>query len=128
MLQARLPTEGPSGSVTREQWTLLVAVARAGDLGTSMGQLAQVRGMPRNAVSTLADRMVNAGMLERRGDDRDRRIVRLVLTSLGAAIYQEVARARREVMRCLLAQLTDEQIEGLHAALPALQALGEAGL
>lgn len=128
MLQARLPTEGPSGSVTREQWTLLTGVARAGEGGASMGQLADIRGMPLNAVSTLVDRLVNSGVLERRADEKDRRVVRVVFSQRGQMLYREVARARRAVMTGVLARLSDEQLASLHAALPALLALVEAGL
>ena len=128
MLQSRLPTSGSSGGVTREQWSVLVAADRAGPAGATMGQLATDRGIGLNSVSTLVDRMVLSGILERRTDERDRRVVRVVPTTLGRRLRKEVGARRKAVLTGLLSELTDEQIGHLRSALPALRALAEAGL
>ena len=79
-----------------------------------------------NTVSTLVNRLVAAGLLERRRDRRDGRAARLHLT--GAAV-QRIA-AWRDRRQALVAQAMDTlpaaDREAIAGALPALRRLADA--
>jgi DNA-binding MarR family transcriptional regulator len=120
-VQSRLPTEAPGvGAVTREQWSALVEVVKAGTVGLSMGELAGRQGMALNSATALVDRLVNAGYLERRADPADRRVVRVGATPAGVELKGAIGEARRMEYERWLARLSPEDLVALRAALPAL--------
>jgi DNA-binding MarR family transcriptional regulator len=120
-VQSRLPTEAPGvGAVTREQWSALVEVVKAGTEGLSMGELAGRQGMALNSATALVDRLVNAGYLERRADPADRRVVRVGATPAGVELKGAIGEARRMEYERWLARLSPEDLAALRAALPAL--------
>lgn len=69
---------------------------------TDVAQLLQVH--PSNA-TRLVDRLVKAGLLDRRDDPEDRRQLRLTLTTAGNRIVTRVLEHRRRAFRDLLATL-----------------------
>jgi DNA-binding MarR family transcriptional regulator len=79
-----------------------------------------------NTVSTLVNRLVSAGLLERRRDRRDGRAARLHLTR---AAVQRIA-AWRDRRQALVAQamgsLAAADVEAIAGALPALRRLADA--
>jgi AcrR family transcriptional regulator/DNA-binding MarR family transcriptional regulator len=83
---------GWSWSAFRLLFTLWVAGEQ------EAGRAATLSGMSRAAVSSLANTLAGAGLVERRTDARDRRSVRLGLTDVGRDRIAEVFRAhnRRE--------------------------------
>jgi DNA-binding MarR family transcriptional regulator len=123
----RLPTEVPGvGGVTREQLPVLGEVAKAGDPGLSMGELAGRTGLALNSATALVDRLVVAGLLERRQDVNDRRVVRVSATAAGHQLREAILAARRAEYERLLAELSPEDLMALRAAVPALARLAEA--
>lgn len=122
----RLPTDaGATGAVTKEQWGTLVDVDKAGPAGLAMGELAVRRGMAINSATALVDRLVHAGLLERRHDLADRRVVRVAATAEGSRLRQAIAARRRERAERLLGALTPDELERLRASLPVLERLAE---
>lgn len=125
-VQLRLPTEAEGvGGVTKEQWGVLADLGRAGATGLSMGELAGRRGMSLTSATALVDRLVHAGLVARRHDEADRRVVRVQLTADGARLRSAVARVRLSEYERLLAELTPEERSRLEAAVPALERLAE---
>ncbi len=123
----RLPTEAPgAGAVTKEQWGVLVEIDKAGPAGLSMGELAAQRGMSMTSATALVDRLVNAGLVERRHDMSDRRVVRASLTPAGRRLRSAIGQARMAEYDRLLSALTAEEMDRLRAAIPALHRLAEA--
>jgi DNA-binding MarR family transcriptional regulator len=126
-VQLRLPTEAPGiGAVTREQWFVLLEVVKEGPDHLSMGELAGRQGMALNSATAIVDRLVNAGLLERRPDPADRRVVRVSATPAGGRLKAAISAARRAEYQRLLAELSTEDLAALGAALPALAHLAEA--
>lgn len=120
----RLPTEVERvGGVTREQWGTLVDIGRGCAGGVSMGELATGRGMSLNSASALVDRLVSAGLVERRQDQADRRVVRVVLSSQGKELKDAISAARSAEHERILGELSPAEVEALRAALPALTKL-----
>jgi DNA-binding MarR family transcriptional regulator len=107
--------------VTTEQYGVLAYVLDRGSV--SMGELAVARNVALNTATSLVDRLVAAGLVERRGDPGDRRVVRVVLTARGETLMERLRAIRRAAIRGVLDELSDEEIDRVLAALPALSRL-----
>ena len=107
--------------VTTEQYGVLAHILDRGSV--SMGELAIARNVALNTATSLVDRLVSAGLVERRGDPADRRVVRVVLTPRGETLMVRLRAIRRAAIRRVLDELSDEEIERVRVALPALARL-----
>jgi DNA-binding MarR family transcriptional regulator len=104
--------------VTPEQFGVLSQIRDRDSL--SMSELAAARNVALNTATSLVDRLVAAGLVERRGDPADRRVVRVALTTTGALLVERLRKVRRAAIRELLDELDDGEIDAILAALPAL--------
>jgi DNA-binding MarR family transcriptional regulator len=75
----------------------------------------------RAQMTHLIDKLVDLGMVERRMDTSDRRVINIVLTAEGGAILEEhdsnIKKATREILSCL----TDKELEDLSDSLSKLR-------
>lgn len=82
--------------------------------------LAAIEGVTQPAMTVLVRVMEESGLVERRGDTADKRVTLVCLTEAGASYV----RARRgmgvHAFVQLIDKLTDDEVEALVAALPAL--------
>lgn len=78
-------------------------------------------GVSTPAVTKGATVLEKAGLLVRRRDPADNRLVRLWLTDAGKALQQPVERARREVEEALLRDLGPRDVSQLHRLLEKLR-------
>lgn len=89
--------------------------------------LATLQGVTQPSMTALVRRMEHAGLVERRGDPDDGRVVLVALTAHGTS----VVRRRRAAGAAALAQLIDrmpvEDVQRLHHALPAIRRLHRLG-
>jgi DNA-binding MarR family transcriptional regulator len=85
--------------------------------GLSPGELAARLGVSTPTVVNTATRMANDGLIERRPDPTDRRLVRIYLTEKARAAEAPIAEARRRLADHALATLTDEELEVMAVAL-----------
>ena len=91
------------------------------DLGTTkMSPLADHLGLSMGAASTLIDRLVSRGLVERCADASDRRAVYVSLTDKGREVFQQAAGARVEVARLVFKQLPPETREQFLTGLGAM--------
>ncbi len=121
-LVVAMPNEVPGvAKVTTEQYGVLSQVWERGSL--SMSELAVARNVALNTATSLIDRLVAAGLVERRGDPSDRRVVRVVLTAKGHTLVERLRAARAAAIRGLLDELSDEEIDLILGAAPALARL-----
>ena len=73
------------------------------------------------ALSRLVDRLVERGLVERRADAGDKRVVRLTLTESGRSCQREVGRAHaRDVTAAMTARVNDGDLEELRRITRAL--------
>ena len=107
--------------VTTEQYGVLTFVHERGSI--SMSELAVARNVALNTATALVDRLVAAGLVERRGDPDDRRVVRVAVTARGVALIERLRTVRRAAIRRMLDELSDQEIDQVLAALPALARL-----
>ncbi|WP_067830145.1 MarR family winged helix-turn-helix transcriptional regulator [Nocardia inohanensis] len=98
--------------------------------GRTPGELANALNVTTPTVVKMATRMAASGLLERRRDDRDNRLVRLWLTDHGRELRDPVEQDRNSLADNVTATLTDTERRHLMAALAkvnqaALDLLGE---
>jgi DNA-binding MarR family transcriptional regulator len=85
--------------------------------GRTPGEIAAATGVTTPAVTKAAARMAEAGLLTRRRDERDNRLVRLWLTEAGRALRQPVEAERRLLERQITENLTATERKYLMSAL-----------
>lgn len=85
--------------------------------GSTPGEIAAALNITTPTVVKMADRMTAAGLLTRRRDDRDNRLVRLWLTEAGRALREPVEAERRSIEERVTADLTETERESLMNAL-----------
>jgi DNA-binding MarR family transcriptional regulator len=94
---------------------VLVALEAEGPL--PMRVLAERMDVSQASATGIVDRMEQRGLVERRRDDDDRRVVRVALTDVGRDTMGGFAAERRERLAQILDELTDEEINGFLAGL-----------
>jgi DNA-binding MarR family transcriptional regulator len=85
--------------------------------GRTPGEVAAALNVTTPNVVKAATRMTTAGLLTRRPDDRDNRLVRLWLTDAGRALQTPVENERRRLEEQVTADLTAEERRHLLRAL-----------
>lgn len=85
--------------------------------GRTPGEVAAALSVTTPTVVKMATRMTTAGLLTRRRDDRDNRLVRLWLTDAGRALQEPVEAERRSMEEKVTADLTEAEREHLLSAL-----------
>lgn len=94
-----------------------VLAALAEEDGQTPGAIAQALHVTTPTVVKMANRMTAAGMVTRRRDTRDNRLVRLHLTDEGRALVDVVERELDELGRALTAGMPDRERAALLRAL-----------
>jgi DNA-binding MarR family transcriptional regulator len=67
-------------------------------------------------MTTLVDRLMNDGLVERKNDAADRRIINILITKKGVEFLKESMLGLEKIVRENLSKLNDEDIESLHSA------------
>ena len=88
----------------------------------SMGRLAEALDVSVASATGIVSRMMARGVVERRHDTLDRRVVVVHLTSAGSRIFQALEHHHRERLAELLEQLTEGEMAGFLLGLRALHA------
>jgi DNA-binding MarR family transcriptional regulator len=96
-----------------KQYNVLRAIRRGGENGLTASQIGAQMTDPRADVTRLLDRLVRAGLVERRHDRGDRRIVRASLTQAGAELLQGLDAPLIALHRQQLSHLSRRDIETL---------------
>jgi DNA-binding MarR family transcriptional regulator len=86
----------------------------------SIGRLAELFGIGLPAASLLADRLVRAGLADRREDPADRRRVLLGLTRSGARLVTDLREGSYSLLRRWMASLAPDDLEALSRGWRAL--------
>jgi len=93
--------------LTMEQYATLVAIKYLND-PIRPTDVAQWMGHSPNSVSMMIDRMVKVGLVSRERSRRDRRVVRLTITSKGENALKPATRAGWEFIQKIMSPLSDE--------------------
>lgn len=91
-----------AAGLTPAQHQLLLAIkGHPGEAGPTVGDLSDYLVSKHHSVVELIDRAVEAGLVERRRDEDDQRVVHLLLTPLGEERIEELSRLHLEELRQL---------------------------
>lgn len=108
--------------VTLPQLRVLVMVASRGPL--NLGAVADGLGIHPSNATRACDRLVGAGLLDRRDDPADRRNLVLELTGAGRRLVGEMMDHRRTAIARVLGRMPDGERRAL---VPVLQSFAAAG-
>lgn len=110
-------------ALTRTQASVLGTAARLGPLRIS--DLAEIEGINPTMLSRIVAKLEDAGLLHRRLDPDDRRAALVEPTAEGRALQHRLREERTRLLAEHLAGLPEEHVDGLLAALPAIEALAD---
>ncbi len=92
------------------------------DAGMPVGKLSRILSLHRSTTSNLLDKLERKGLVMRRRDGLDQRVVRVVLTPSGRDLVARAPAPTQGVIHDALGQLSAEELAGLDAGLKALVA------
>jgi DNA-binding MarR family transcriptional regulator len=88
----------------------------------SMGRVAEALDVSVASATGIVARMAARGVVERRHDADDRRVVLVHLTPRGTKVFQNLEAHHRKRLATLLEQLSEDEMEGFLLGLRALRA------
>jgi DNA-binding MarR family transcriptional regulator len=115
---------GPRHGLSVAEWRVMAHLSSAGPV--SVREVFERVAMDKPKVSRASSRLEAAGLIEKRPDPRDRRLVALSLTEKGRAVMADLVPLARAFEADLLARLTPEERMVLDAILAKLGAEGQA--
>jgi DNA-binding MarR family transcriptional regulator len=98
----------PGGALSLIHLQVLLALEMEGPL--PMRVLAERMDVSQASATGIVDRMEQRGLVERRREDEDRRVVRVALTESGQDTIGGFAAERRDRLVEVLEELTDEEL------------------
>ena len=117
----------PAWLQTELTFAQLRALFTLADYGpTPIGGVASRLGIGLPAASSLVDRLVEQGLVQRREDPLDRRRTLAQTTGAGQALSQRLRQGSREALRAWLEQMDGEDLTSLVRGLEALLSIGGA--
>jgi DNA-binding MarR family transcriptional regulator len=119
-LQRWLAAQRPKGGVTATQSGLLFVLGRRD--GVLMGEAGAALDLGMPGISGLSDRMMEAGLIEKRADPSDGRAWRLWLTASGRKALARTKAGVAELNARLTEGFSDAEIEIVARWLTSLQA------
>jgi DNA-binding MarR family transcriptional regulator len=78
----------------------------------SMREVAEALDVSQASATGIVDRMERRGLVKRRRDEDDRRVVSVVLTETGRQLIAGISTERRGRLSTLLEELSDEEVAG----------------
>lgn len=91
-----------------------------GEGPVSMSRLADALDVSVASATGIVDRMEQRGLVERRHDDNDRRVVLVHPTRAGEAVFTELEHHRRTMLREVLSRLTNEELKSCLVGMRAM--------
>lgn len=120
LLRRRFDARARVVGVSRAQWQVLIALARAE--GVNQAGLAERLDVETITVGRMVDRLEEAGLVERRADPADRRAWRLFLTPRAHPILAELQAVALEVRAEMLAGFSPAEESAIQGLLQRLRA------
>lgn len=109
------------GKISFPQVLTLEAACREGKV--NMTSLAKLLGVQMSSATVLADRLVRQGLLVRRGDETDRRVVWLYPTPYGRKVIHQILAQKRRSVRAIFGKLNASERKVYLGVLRRLKAL-----
>ncbi len=96
LMRARFDADARAHGATRQQWRVLVNLARMPE-GPTQTELAERLDVEQITLCRMVDRLSDAGLVERRADPSDRRVRRVHLLPAAHAIVEQLAAVGSEI-------------------------------
>ncbi len=116
----RMDLGGVTGGLTRLHLGIM-GMLREGSMTVS--ELARVSVVPKPQMTHLIDQLVRSGIVERRADAADRRVVNISLTDHGLQLLRDVKRKVEEDLKNRLSGLTPDDLAAMATALETLNSI-----
>ena len=91
------------------------------DGALSMSHLAEALDVSVASATGIVDRMEQRGLVERRREPEDRRVVLVHATEAGDAVFRDLAAQRRKMLIPVLERMTDEELSSFLIGLRAMR-------
>jgi DNA-binding MarR family transcriptional regulator len=104
--------------ITVPQFTALQALINNGDM--TIGELSQQMDLACSTITDLIDRMEKNDLVKREKDQKDKRVVRVIVLARGHDILQKVLERRIIFLESKLEGLSLDEVAGLKSALEKL--------
>lgn len=104
--------------ITVPQFTALQVLINDGDM--TIGELSQQMDLACSTITDLIDRMEKNELVKREKDQKDKRVVRVVVLEKGHDILQRVLDKRISFLEVKLEGISETEVEGLKTALEKL--------
>lgn len=76
-----------------------------------MRELAEHLAVAVNSMTSIADGLERKGLVHRQRSEKDRRVIRVVLTDAGSEIYKSLVKVNLRLFRTMLGALTEDERE-----------------
>jgi DNA-binding MarR family transcriptional regulator len=124
--RARMTEICKAADLTPPQFWALYAIADTQRI--KMSPLADCLGLSMGAASTLIDRLVGRGLVQRESDPQDRRAVFVSLTDKGNRVLEEAQASRRDLnqqaFKHMAPEVRQQLVSGLQAMVSTWESLG----
>ena len=104
-----------------QSYFILRMLERRGSLPMSV--IAKRLAIAKQNMTTLIDKLTQDGLVERRSDINDRRIINIILTERGIEFLKESRSALRKIIKKNLSELGNEDIASLDSAFQTIRAV-----
>lgn len=95
------------GKITMQQFIALGYLSyRNAQDGSTMGEIAKALYVTMPAATGVVDRLIRAGYCERAADPKDRRIIRIKITSKGENLVKKICKQRRAMIIRIFAKIS----------------------
>jgi DNA-binding MarR family transcriptional regulator len=101
--------------LTLGQLRLMVLIDR--EDGLPLGELAQQMGVSPATITGITERLVRKGLIERRSDPSDRRLIRVVLTPAGSDAVHDISRIGNRLLARIFREMGEKDLRAYVAAL-----------
>ena len=112
------------GSLSLIHLHVLTVLEMGGPL--PMSKLADTLDVSVASATGIVSRMEERSLVERRHDEEDRRVVLVIPTETGLAVFRDMMEQRRAHLIQLLGRLSDEELQGFLTGMRAIRAAREA--
>jgi MarR family transcriptional regulator for hemolysin len=119
LMRAYADRQASRFGITRAQWAVLAKVERFE--GMKQSELAEQMEMQPITLTRLIDRLCDAGWIERRSDDSDRRVNRLYLRKAGRALLGKMNGLKSEITATALEGISPTDAQRLLTQLEAIK-------
>ena len=99
----------------------MAVMGELGQTSMTMSELAKTLMMTKPQLTHVVDLLVSLGIVERRQDENDRRVINLALTEKGRVLLEEGKKKIKENTKKRLSTLSSEELTQMAAALETLR-------